>query len=108
MRFRDFELNFKLSENLDRESGDLNDNDYPELEKTLGDFHLLVKAGSFRNSEIIVMLGENGTGKTTFIKMLAGLLPSDNKNEVPERTISYKPQKNQSEIPGDCATTPAP
>ena len=31
-----------------------------------------VEAGSFTDSEIIVMLGENGTGKTTFIRMLAG------------------------------------
>jgi ABC-type uncharacterized transport system ATPase subunit len=33
-----------------------------------------VEAGSFTDSEIIVMLGENGTGKTTFIRMLAGML----------------------------------
>lgn len=31
-------------------------------------------AGNFSDSEIIVMLGENGTGKTTMIKMLAGKL----------------------------------
>lgn len=36
-----------------------------------------VCVGSFTDSEIIVMLGENGTGKTTFIRMLAGLLKSD-------------------------------
>lgn len=33
-----------------------------------------VEAGSFTDSEILVMLGENGTGKTTFIRMLAGML----------------------------------
>lgn len=35
---------------------------------------LQVEPGSFTDSEIIVMLGENGTGKTTFIRVLAGML----------------------------------
>ena len=37
-----------------------------------GNFELNIVAGKFTNSELIVMLGQNGTGKTTFIKMLAG------------------------------------
>jgi ATP-binding cassette, sub-family E, member 1 len=36
-----------------------------------------VDEGDFTDSEIIVMLGENGTGKTTFIRMLAGMTPPD-------------------------------
>merc|ERR1712232_937751 len=40
------------------------------------------------------MLGENGTGKTTFITMLAGLRKPDDKSvEIPELMVSYKPQK---------------
>jgi len=39
------------------------------------------------------MLGENGTGKTTFIRMLAGGLKSDSEGQVPEMNVSYKPQK---------------
>lgn len=32
---------------------------------------MTVHPGTFRTSQITVLLGENGTGKTTFIKMLA-------------------------------------
>ena len=43
------------------------------MTKTMGGFHLTIEKGSFQDSQIVVMLGENGTGKTTFIRMLAGL-----------------------------------
>jgi ATP-binding cassette subfamily E protein 1 len=39
--------------------------------KKQGDFELTIEPGSFKTSQITVLLGENGTGKTTFIKMLA-------------------------------------
>lgn len=40
--------------------------------KKQGTFELSVEEGSFKDSQIIVLLGQNGTGKTTLIKMLAG------------------------------------
>ena len=40
------------------------------MTKTQGNFTLHVVGGEFTDSQIIVMLGENGTGKTTFIRML--------------------------------------
>jgi len=40
-----------------------------------------------------MMLGQNGTGKTTLIKILAGILtPDDAEAEMPKLSISYKPQ----------------
>lgn len=50
---------------------------YPAMAKSLGQFSLEVEGGQFTDSEIIVMLGENGTGKTTFIRLMAGLLKPD-------------------------------
>ena len=47
------------------------------MEKTLGTFHLIVDEGIFGASETVVMLGQNGIGKTTMIKMLVGLLKPD-------------------------------
>ena len=53
-----------------------------------------VEPGDFSDSEILVMLGENGTGKTTFIRMMAGKLDPDEGNaDIPTLNISYKPQK---------------
>ena len=43
------------------------------MTKKLGNFNLVIEPGSFTDSEIIVMLGENGTGKTTLVKILAGI-----------------------------------
>lgn len=62
-----------------------------------GQFTLTVEPGEFTDSEIIVMLGENGTGKTTFIKMLAGKLEPDSGGKTGfialSKIIGFKPKK---------------
>jgi len=94
LRFREESLTFKVSENAEEEElKRMRRYSYPNMEKTLKSFHLKVYEGQFTDSEIIVMLGENGTGKTTFIRMMAGILPPDGEVKVPQLNVSYKPQK---------------
>lgn len=95
LRFREDSLIFKVSENAtEEEVKRMRRYDYPRMLKTMGNFHLEVEAGQFSDSEILVMLGENGTGKTTFIRMMAGKLePDAGSADIPVLNISYKPQK---------------
>ncbi|KAJ9668519.1 Fe-S cluster-binding ribosome biosynthesis protein [Coniosporium apollinis] len=94
LRFREESLQFRIGEAgeeflVDKSRG----YSYPKMTKTLGGFHLTVEGGTFTDSEIIVMMGENGTGKTTFCKMLAGAEKPDGTKKVPQMNISMKPQK---------------
>ncbi|KAG6457509.1 ATP-binding cassette sub-family E member 1 [Manduca sexta] len=95
MRFRTESLVFKVAESAtEEEIKRMNHYEYPEMSKLMGDFSLKVMAGEFSDSEILVLLGENGTGKTTFIRMLAGNLePDEGSGQLPQLHISYKPQK---------------
>ncbi|KAI9193680.1 P-loop containing nucleoside triphosphate hydrolase protein, partial [Polychytrium aggregatum] len=94
LRFRDESLQFRLAETADEAVVEkMRRFRYPAMEKRLGDFSLSIEAGGFTDSEIIVMMGQNGTGKTTFIRMLAGGLSADGTEQPPELNVSYKPQK---------------
>ena len=94
LRFREESLTFRIAEAGDDYEPDKDRAfEYPAMQKTLGGFHLSIDSGSFTDSEIIVMMGENGTGKTTFCKMLAGVEKPDGTQRVPPLNISMKPQK---------------
>lgn len=101
LRFRETSLVFKVSENANEEEiKKLCRYQYPAMTKALGDFSLTVLEGEFTDSEIMVMLGENGTGKTTFIRLLAGRLKPEEGAEVPVLNVSYKPQKISPKFKG--------
>jgi ATP-binding cassette subfamily E protein 1 len=83
LRFREESLTFKVAEQdtKEEEIKKFLRYQYPAMRKTQGNFTMNVEEGEFTDSEIIVMLGENGTGKTTFIRMLAGMLAPDEVRE---------------------------
>ncbi len=62
------------------------------IEKTLGNFNLKAHEGSIHKNEIIGILGENGIGKTTFVRILAGVLKQDKGGITQKVKVSYKPQ----------------
>jgi ATP-binding cassette subfamily E protein 1 len=65
---------------------------YDDLSKSLNGFNLNVEKGIIRQGETIGIVGPNAIGKTTFVKMLAGVIkPSEGKIEH-DIKVSYKPQ----------------
>ena len=57
-----------------------------------GNFVLDSHKGELNKHEIIGVLGENGTGKTTFAKILAGVIRHDKGEIIGRVKVSYKPQ----------------
>ncbi len=70
------------------------------LEKTLGEFHLTSGEGAVHRSEVVGVVGSNGTGKSTMIKILAGEHEYDAGWVTADATISYKPQHIDVDIDG--------
>ena len=66
--------------------------DYGDMEKKYTGFSLNSSAGTIKDGEIIGVLGPNATGKTTFVKMLAGVEHPDKGEQLRGLKISYKPQ----------------
>ena len=66
--------------------------EWPKLSKKLGDFELEAGSGEILSGQVLGVVGGNATGKTTFVKMLAGDLEPDNGKIESEITVSYKPQ----------------
>jgi len=73
---------------------------WKQVEKTFKGFKLVVRPGEIKRGEIIGILGPNGIGKTTFVKILAGIEKTDDGKKFGELEVSYKPQYISAEYDG--------
>jgi len=65
---------------------------YPSFSVSLGKFKLIAESGYIPLSSLTVLLGKNGSGKTTFIKSLCGNIPTSNGNLDIGMKFGYKTQ----------------
>ena len=96
MRFRDHAITFEpkppvsISERPEIVS-------WTGIKKQLEKFSLVSDEGVIKRGQVIGILGENGIGKTSFVKILAEVIPPDSGNVKGEVKVSYKPQYLQTD-----------
>jgi len=73
---------------------------FPALTKRFKTFTLKVGEGSIRKGEVVGAVGPNATGKTTFVKLLAGEIEPTSGEVTGDAIISYKPQYIKPEFDG--------
>ena len=93
MRFRSKPINFIKPQTNESMTGQLL-TQWAGFEKAFGSFKLKAESGKIHNDEVIGVLGENGIGKTSFVKTLANI---DNNDEKIPVKISYKTQYLKAE-----------
>jgi ATP-binding cassette subfamily E protein 1 len=72
---------------------------YPVLSKKFKGFTFQGSDGEIHTGEVIGIIGPNAIGKSTFVKILAGLVEPEEEFET-TLTISYKPQYLRSDYEG--------
>lgn len=99
VRIRDKPIKFKKHTDRSNEIGNTVI-EWSALEKNLGDFVLKTGDGKVHQSEVVGVVGPNGTGKSTMVKILAGEHEYDAGWVTADASISYKPQHIDTDI--DC------
>lgn len=98
MRFRDHSIKFDIRPPMTTsKSPDLVS--WKGIKKELGHFTLHAHEGTLKKKEVVGILGENATGKTTFVNILAGIYAPEEGavGVIGEKTkIAYKPQYIES------------
>ncbi len=67
---------------------------WSEIKKSFGEFEFQAVSGEVKRGEVVGIFGPNGIGKTTFVKILAGIEEADSGETSAEEglKVSYKPQ----------------
>ena len=71
---------------------------YPKLEKRFDSFSVSIEPGKVRKGEVLGIMGANALGKTTMMKMIAGVQKPDVGSVDKKIKIAYKPQYLQNDI----------
>ena len=74
---------------------------YSNLTKSYTSFKLTANSGQIREGEIVGWVGANALGKTTLMKIIAGIEKPDSGNIEMSAKVSYKPQYLQQDHDGD-------
>jgi ATP-binding cassette, sub-family E, member 1 len=90
IRFRDYSIKFDRTAS-DRTVKEDPVFEYGALEKEFDKFKLKVKEGIVSKGEVLTIMGGNGLGKSTFLKMIAKEL-EPTKGTAPDYKVAYKPQ----------------
>ncbi|CAJ36514.1 ribosome biogenesis/translation initiation ATPase RLI [Methanocella arvoryzae] len=91
IRIRPYPIEFEVKAPRDQKVVE-NLIEFGNFSKTLGTFRLDVKGGHLRKREVVGVVGQNGIGKSTFAKLLAGEIQPDQGKLDYNVKISYKPQ----------------
>jgi ATP-binding cassette, sub-family E, member 1 len=66
--------------------------EWPDLTKTFPSFKMTINKGQVHEGKVLTITGSNGLGKTTFLKMIAGMVEPDQGKLKTKIKIAYKPQ----------------
>lgn len=91
VRFRDHAIKFNPSATVEQKK-DFMLTEWNALEYKQGRFTLKVDNGKVYRGDVIGILGQNGIGKTTFVKILAGVIKTKDDEDQLKLKVSYKPQ----------------
>lgn len=92
VRFRDSAFRFDASTSTDEFVVTENIIEYPALQKKYPTFSVSIDAGRVRKNEVLGIVGANALGKTTMMKMIAGVEKPDSGTLETKVKIAYKPQ----------------